>query len=68
MSGKRNCKIIAPKEARQVLGISISSAYRVMKKIRLLNNKLSGQPLTVKEFCDYFKMSADDVFAALGWE
>lgn len=68
MSARKNCRIITPKEATQVLNRSIRHVRRLFDDIRLHYKKQDWQPVTVKEFCDYFRFDIDDVFDILNWK
>lgn len=67
MCARKNCRIITPKEAQQVLERSVRHVRRLLDDLRFHYNKREWQPITAKEFCDFFGFSIDDVFEILGW-
>lgn len=68
MSARKNCRIITPKEAQQVLDRSLRHVRRLLDDVRHHYKKQTWQPVTTKEFCEYFNFSIDDVFEILGWD
>ena len=57
--------IMTPKEVQIILGGSSSYARKVVRVIKMKNNKLKHQKITVKEFCRDQGLDLQDVIQEL---
>ena len=57
---KRIC--IYPADVAGILGKSPSSARTIVRAIKDIHGKMSHQPITIKEFCDYMDLPYEEVF------
>lgn len=58
-------KVIRTKQARWILGVSIRTARRLMNDVRNFFGKVKRAPVTILEFCTYFKYDVKDVVQLL---
>lgn len=58
--------VLYPKDISQLLGKSLSTAYRIYRAIRVLNGKVDNQYVTVDEAAKYLGINKDEILSQLG--
>lgn len=57
--------VIHAREVAEVFGCTAKTACNKLNAVRAAYNKSPKQPVTIREFCNYFNMDYDEVIKVL---